>query len=480
MMARSRIDTGQSGGAIAPSCRDPAGDRASTAGDRRATTLCANVSDWYHPTAPAAAILTIRVFALRGERRPARSAAKMWGAGDRERSKGEVGAVTIEPQLECTLASPSGSGKVGPRRPRLRLLAVGGATLLGAVVLSVGLAPASRVGADIIIDPNLPTDPTTVPTTVPDTTPPTTPPTTAPPPTTTTTAPPTTTTTRPPVITSRPTTTTTRVTTTTSRPATRTGDTGGTSTSVATGTSTSAGVRIPSAQGKVLAAKAKREAIQLRGASPLPGLAPARGGSLPVDVSPRVITRKTAGGRSADVTPLDRRATLGGQGGNSLMTLGLILAVALLLGLVAWRVIAGRRRRPRAAFGAPLFVDRDATEIEVRAALIAMLADGPIDVSGSDCRSLQMLVKVAALEGLEIRDPEGYIPRASERLVVAFGFVPDRKRLPLHWRVTVGHRSVAIPDGAQYLMQETGPEGLGRRLAFSPGTPLDLWDGDCL
>ncbi len=386
-------------------------------------------------------------------------------------SKGEVGAMTIERQHESDLPNTSGSGKVRPGHPRLRLIAIGGAALVGAVVLSVELAPASRVGADIIINPSLPTDPTTVPTT--------TPPTTAPP-TTTTTAPPTTTTTSPPVITSRPTTTTTLVTTTTSLPATRSGSTGGTGTSVAAGTSSSAGVRVPAAPRKVLAAKAQREAIKLRGASPLPGLSPTKDGALPVDVSPRVITRKTAGGRTADATQLNRRATAAGVGGNSLMTFGLILAGALLFGVAGWRVIAARRRAPRAAFGAPLFVDRDATEIEVRGALIELLANGPIDVSGSDCRSLQMLVKVSALEGLEIRDPEGYVPRASERLVAAFGFESDRKRLPLHWRVTVGHRSVAIPDGAQYVMQETGPEGLGRRLAFSPGTPLDLWDGDCL
>ena len=387
--------------------------------------------------------------------------------------------MTIEHQHKSALPSSSGSGKVRPGRPRLRLLAVGTATLLGALALSVGLAPASRVGADII-GPSLPTDPTTVPTTVPDTTPPTTTPPTTAPPTTTTTAPPTTTTTRPPVITSRPTTTTTRVTTTTSQAATRSGSTGGTGTSVATGTSTSAGVRIPAARRKVLAAKAKQQAIKLRDASPLPDLAPTKGSGLPVDVAGRVITRKKPADGSADVTQLNRRATTASAGGNSLMTFGLILAGALLLGVLAWRVIAGRRRAPRSEYGAPMFVDRDATEIEVRAALIALLAEGPIDVSGSDCRSLQMLVKVAALEGLEIRDPEGYIPRASERLVAAFGFESDRKRLPLHWRVTVGHRSVEIPDGAQYLMQETGPAGLGRRLAFSPGTPLDLWDGDCL
>ncbi|MEO6469111.1 MAG: hypothetical protein ABIP21_08425 [Acidimicrobiia bacterium] len=384
--------------------------------------------------------------------------------------------MTIERQHESALSHASGSGKVrAGGRPRLHLLAAGTAALLGAVALSVGLAPASRVGADIIIDPTLPTDPTTVPTTVPDTTPPTTAPA-----TTTTTAAPTTTTTRPPVITTRPTTTTTRVTTTTSQPATRSGSTGGTGTSVATGTSTSAGVRIPAARRKVLAAKAKRETIKPRRAAPLTDLAPTKGSAVPVDVSPRVLDRKAPGNRSADVTQLSRRTTSDSAGGNSLMNFGLILAGALLLGLLAWRVIAVRRRAPRSAYGAPMFVDRDATEIEVRAALIALVANGPIDVSGSDCRALQMLIKVAALEGLEIRDPEGYVPRASERLVAAFGFESDRKRLPLHWRVTVGHRSVEIPDGAQYLMQETGPAGVGRRLAFSPGTPLDLWDGDCL
>ena len=384
--------------------------------------------------------------------------------------------MAIEHQHGSALPGASRSGTARPVRPRLRVFAVGAATLLGAVALSVGLAPASRVGADIIIDPTLPTDPTTVPTTVPDTTPPTTAPA-----TTTTTAPPTTTTTRPPVITTRPTTTTTRATTTTSQPATRSGTTGGTSTSVATATSTSAGVRVPAARRKVLAAKAKakQQAIKLRDASPLPDLSPTKGG-LSLDVAGREIARKKPADGSADVTQLNRRATTGSAGGNSLMTYGLILAGALLLGVLAWRVISGRRRAPRSAYGAPMFVDRDATEIEVRAALITLLADGPIDVSGSDCRALQILVKVAALEGLEIRDPEGYVPRASERLVAAFGFESDRKRLPLHWRVTVGHRSVAIPDGAQYLMQETGPAGLGRRLAFSPGTPLDLWDGDCL
>ena len=385
--------------------------------------------------------------------------------------------MTVNHQHMSNDSVPSESSKAKAMRRRFRLFAVGGLTLLGALALSVGLAPAARVGADIlVVDPSLPTDPTTVPTTVPDTTPPTTAPA-----TTTSTAPPTTTTTRPPVITSRPTTTTTRVTTTTSRAGTRPVSGGGTSTPVAAGTSTSGGVRLPAAKRKAVAAQAKRAAVKLRGASPLPNLAQAQGGSRPVDVSPREITRKAGDTRRpADVTQFDGRATTRGSSGNSLMTFGLLLAAALLLGVAAWRIIAGRRRRPRAAFGAPLFVDRDATEIEVRAALIAMLADGPIDVSGSDCRSLQMLVKVAALEGLEIRDPEGYVPRASETLVVAFGFVPDRKRLPLHWRVTVGHRSVDIPDGAQYLLQETGPDGAGRRLAFTPGTPLDLWDGDCL
>lgn len=391
-------------------------------------------------------------------------AAKMEATHWIESIEGRVGAMTVDHQHVSANSVPSASHKVKPVRRRLRLFAVGGLTLLGAFALSVGLAPAASVGADIlVVDPSLPTDPATVPTTVPDTTPPTT----AAPPTSTTTA---------------PSTTTSQPTTTTSRTTTHTTDGGGTSTPIASGTSTSAGVRLPAAKRKVLAAPAKRAAVKLRGASPLPNLAQAQGGSLPVDVSPRVLTRKTADNRRpTDVTQFGGTATAGAGSGNSLMALGLILAGTLLLGVAAWRFIAGRRRRRlRAAFGAPLFVDRDATEIEVRAGLIAMLADGPIDVSGSDCRSLQMLVKVAALEGLEIRDTEGYVSRASETLVVAYGFVPDRKRLPLHWRVTVGHRSVDIPDGAQYLMQETGPDGAGRRLAFTPGTPLDLWDGDCL
>ncbi len=358
-------------------------------------------------------------------------------------------------------------GRRDGRRVRLTLAFIAG--MLGVAGLSIGLTPVASVGADTHIDPSLPTDPTTLPT-VPPTEPPTTVPTA--PPTTTTSAAPTTTTTRPPVITTRPSTTTTRASTPTTRAASR--DTGG---SAAAPTASGARAQTP-ARRRAIAATAARRAVRLRDTAGLPELSPTDGDQVPVEVSPRIATRPSARRQvPVDAPALDARPNQSAPGSNPMALIAALAGVAGLALIVLGARAVTRSRRDRSG---ALFVERDAREVELHAALSAMVADGPIDVSGSDCRALQRLVKVAALEGLEIRDPDGFVARASDRLVQAFGYESDRKRLPLHWKVTVGPRTVAIPEGAPFLLQETGAAGTGRRFAFAPGTPVDLWDGDCL
>ena len=105
---------------------------------------------------------------------------------------------------------------------------------------------------------------------------------------------------------------------------------------------------------------------------------------------------------------------------------------------------------------------------------------GAFTATGSDCRSLQLLVQAAALEGLEVCDPRGFIVRASDRLVQAFGSEPDHKRLPLRWAVEVRQPTASVPDGYRYRLERTGADQRGRVLAFTPGTDVRLWSGDCV
>jgi hypothetical protein len=50
----------------------------------------------------------------------------------------------------------------------------------------------------------------------------------------------------------------------------------------------------------------------------------------------------------------------------------------------------------------------------------------------------------------------------------------------LRWAVGVGTLTVEVPDGYRYVLSRTGPEHEGRLLAFTPGTDMQLWSGDCL
>ncbi len=162
---------------------------------------------------------------------------------------------------------------------------------------------------------------------------------------------------------------------------------------------------------------------------------------------------------------------------------GPLLLAGLILALVLGAAVLARRRARdpylRAAhLGAGAFVvERDDEESDVADRLAIGVRTGPVSVVGRDCRGLQLLVKVAAREGLEVVDPDGCLVQASRRLVDAKDLVPDRRKLPLAWAVTVERAQVPVTDG--WNVRGTGTPD-GRVLSFAPGSSLLLWDGDCL
>jgi hypothetical protein len=334
--------------------------------------------------------------------------------------------------------------------------------LLSAAAVVIGGGSARPAGADILLPSPLgpiavplplPTDPTTT-TTVPD---PTTT-TTAPDPTSTTTAPGSTTTTAPASSTTpRP-----RGTTTTTGPAR-----GGVAASVGNETSGPAG---PGATTGTHTRAARGPSTGANGAVIEPVTAGSASGLLVPD---RL---------GSAVAPATAFAHGGSRGFDGSALAGILLAGATALVLGIAQRDAARQRRSQGSLVAPgtLRLGRDESEAEVRQQLQLMLAGGELTVTGSDCRSLQLLVQVAAHEGLEVRDPRGYVVRATNRLVQAYGVEPDRKRLPLRWAVGVGEPTVAVPDGYGFVLTRTGPQENGRLLAFSPGTEMMLWSGDCL
>ena len=91
-----------------------------------------------------------------------------------------------------------------------------------------------------------------------------------------------------------------------------------------------------------------------------------------------------------------------------------------------------------------------------------------------------MLVKVAAYDGLEIRDPQGFVGAAAARLVEAYDSVPDRKKIALRWALIVSAPTVEVPADQPYVVRPTGPAGEGRRLSFAPGSTVLLWDGELI
>jgi hypothetical protein len=312
-----------------------------------------------------------------------------------------------------------------------------------------------------------PTDPSTTTTVPPDPT------------TTTTAAPPTTSTTAAPS-----TTTTTRATTTTTRRHRTTTTTTAVATVGGTAPGQSAGPTRPG------------------GAAPSrhPASSPSTPGRTTDAPSARVGTPSASGERIEPVTAgsvdpasaQDRlrsdfaRSTTAaaghGHGFDASALAGILLAVAtaLVLGLAQRDAVRQRRAQATLVGSGALKLGRDESEAGVREQLRSMLVSGPFTATGSDCRSLQLLVQAAAHEGLEVRDPRGDIVRATDRLVQAYGSVPDHKRLPLRWAVQVTTSTVEVPEGYSYVLERTGPDERGRVLAFTPGTEMRLWTGDCL
>jgi hypothetical protein len=368
--------------------------------------------------------------------------------------------------------------------------------LAGAVPAVLAIAPAPAAGADIVVplplplppieipDP-LPVDPTPPPT-IPD---PTTTTTTAPPVTTTTTVAPTTTTTRPrPTTTTRPRpTTTTRPrssTTTSTRPVAavtpggRSGD-GASPTARAGGSPSRATNAAGASNARRTARRAAVRATRAGSREPLVSTGPgarADAGSAGAR-TPLLPTERV---RRAVPSAGDDRGSPQRHDGTLLAGLLLAAATAVVLGL-AQRDVAGQRRSELALVGpAALRLGRDDDEADVRTRLQLMLASGPVAVSGSDCRALQLLVRAAAHEGLEVRDPRGFVVRATNRLQRAYGAEPDSKRLPLRWSVEITRPTMEIPEGFEFALARTGADDQGRVLAFTPGTDVLLWSGDCL
>ena len=367
-----------------------------------------------------------------------------------------------------------GHGRRGGRAGAARAVA-GGLLVLGGVLLTVGVAPA---GADIVLPS--PIGPITVPGPG-DPPPTTTPPPTDPPPTTqpaptTTTAPATTSTTAPGA-----TTTTTRA---SRRSTTTTAGARGTGRSPSTGQAAG-----PAPRGATGGSRAANATSVL-------GARVSRGGATRGIVS----TPSASGERIAPVTARagratgspDRlrdsflRATDGAArrsrsfDGSALAGILLAGVTAVVLGLAQRDAAHQRRSQATLAGSGALRLGRDESEAGVREQLRTMLTHGAFVATGSDCRSLQLLVQAAAHEGLEVRDPRGFIVAATHRLVQAYGIAPDHKRLPLRWAVEVGHPTMAVPAGYGYVLARTGPTDDGRLLAFTPGTEMRLWTGDLI
>jgi hypothetical protein len=365
------------------------------------------------------------------------------------------------------------------RHDRHRLgRAAAGSVLVGALALTVAAAPAA---ADVVVPS--PLGPITVPLPDPTTT------TTLPPDTTTTTAPPdTTTTTAAPATTSTTrapaTTTTTRrargTSTTTGRRATST--TAGAAATGRGGSGTAGG----GAARPGVAPSARRTRGSTASSAEVAGATAARTPSVSGETIGPVTSGSSAPAGDDPLRSDFARAAAFAPGhssdfdGSALAGLLLALVTAVVLGLAQRDASRQRRSQPSLVGAGALRLGRDEDEAGVREQLRAMLVHGPFTATGTDCRSLQLLVQAAAHEGLEVRDPRGFIVVASDRLVRAYGSEPDHKRLPLRWAVEVADASVAVPDGFNYVLERTGPDRRGRRLAFVPGTEMRLWTGDLI
>ena len=94
--------------------------------------------------------------------------------------------------------------------------------------------------------------------------------------------------------------------------------------------------------------------------------------------------------------------------------------------------------------------------------------------SGTDSRTLQRLVTVAARNGLEIRDPFGHLIDAADRLNHARGYVRHTARVHHRWMIGLSGTTARVSPQDAYWVQHLGRNPDGRRVAFRLGVEFDL------
>lgn len=125
-------------------------------------------------------------------------------------------------------------------------------------------------------------------------------------------------------------------------------------------------------------------------------------------------------------------------------------------------------------------VRRKAADQDIADGLSRLLPAGAVSVYGTDARALQRLVTVACRGGLEIRDSNGDLSRAADRLTEAYGYAYHGSRLRQRWSVEVMQPTTAVPDSERYWIEAWGTNPDGRRVVFNKNTFVDLSRGDLL
>lgn len=93
---------------------------------------------------------------------------------------------------------------------------------------------------------------------------------------------------------------------------------------------------------------------------------------------------------------------------------------------------------------------------------------------GTDSRTLQSLVTVAARNGFEIRDPFGHLIKAADRLNHARGYVRHRARVQHQWIIELSGTDARVPPEDSYRVEQLGWNPDGRRVAFRTGVEFDI------
>ena len=121
-----------------------------------------------------------------------------------------------------------------------------------------------------------------------------------------------------------------------------------------------------------------------------------------------------------------------------------------------------------------LRVAADDSDEVIAAKIERVRAVGVAIVSGSDSRTLQRVVNIAARNGLEIRDPSGHLLVAADRLNHARDYVRDAARVHHRWVIQINGATVSFSGPLGYRVERFGGNPDGRRVAFDVGAEFDL------